>query len=182
MSLVKTMKPYIAIPGERIVEIGKESDAIYVLQRGLCTLQDSSSNTTEHSLPIGAVFGHEMTAARHRAEGDLLPSHGMRIEIVEATGIRSSKSGGLYMEFEHGRKSCRTSIKKNSSSGSGSGWQEAIVLKYSQPPHRLGRAILVTIKGWRPSRVGVEMVLIESLVPPRRKYPTPRTLLCRHYR
>ena len=151
MSLVKTMKPYIAIPGERIVEIGKESDAVYVIQRGLCTVQDASSNGTEHSVPIGALIGHEVTAARYQAEGDFLPSHGIRIEIVEATGIRSSKSGGLYMEFEHGRKSCRTSIKKNfsSSSSSGSGWQEAVVLKHSQPPHCLGRAVLISIKGWR---------------------------------
>lgn len=178
MSLVKTMKPYIAIPGERIVEIGKESDAIYVLQRGLCTLQDSSSsNTTEHSVPIGAVFGHEVTAARYQDEGEILPSHGMRIEIVEASGIRSSKSGGLYMEFEHGRKSCRTSIKKNSSSSSsGRDWQEAVVLKYSQPPRRLRRAILITIKGWR--RDGAHRIIGSAQVQvPRSEDTALQTLL-----
>ena len=149
MSLVKTMTPYIAIPGERVVEIGKESpDAIYVLQRGLCTRTDSSSCATEQNIPIGALFGHEVSSARQEAEDGLLATHGLRIEIVEATGIRSSKSDrSPYMEFEYGSKACRTSIKKNTSGSSR--WQEAVVLKYSQPTQRFGGVISIRIKGWQ---------------------------------
>jgi len=165
MSLVKTMTPYIAIPGERIVEIGKESDAIYVLQRGLCTLKDSSSTASEQSIPIGALFGHEVSSGRQEAEDGLLPTHGIRIEILETTGIRSSKSDSSpYMEFEYGSKACRTSIKKNTSSTSR--WQEAVVLKYSQPPQRLGGVISISIKGWR--RDGAHRLIgsAQSQIPP----------------
>lgn len=150
MSLVKSMKSYIAIPGERITEIGTECNSVFVLQRGLCRMTDSTG--MEQNIPIGTLFGHEATRAREQSKGT--PTHGLRIDIVEANGIKS-KSGSPYMVLECGSMSCRTSIKKNTH------WKETVVLKLPQS-QQLGHGnlggggtssndtcISITVKGWR---------------------------------
>jgi len=150
MSLVKLMKPYVAIPGERIVEAGKECNAIFVLQRGWCTIADSSISSssgmeeeTVH-VPIGTIFGHEVTKAREESDG-CLPTFGLKIEIIEAHGVKS-KNSSPYMILECGSVTCRTSIKKNLNSR----WQETVVLKVVQSEvDRSGKTISITINGWR---------------------------------
>ena len=147
MSLVRLMKPYVAIPGERIVEIGRECSSIFILQRGLCTIADSSmscSSGMEETVhvPIGNIFGHPVTKAREESNG-CLPTFGLKIEIIEAHGIKS-KNSSPYMILECGSVTCRTSIKKNSR------WQETVALKVVQSEvDRSGNTISITINGWR---------------------------------
>ena len=160
MSLVKSMKPYIAIPGERITEVGKECDGIFVLQRGLCTVADSSMSSSsgmegKTHMPIGTLFGHDVTKAKVESKG-CLPCVGLKIEIVDANGIKS-KSSTPYTILECGSSTCRTSIKENAR------WQETALLKVSpsefcqrdnhattaSSSNTTGCAISITVKGWR---------------------------------
>jgi hypothetical protein len=109
-SLVHTMKPYIAVPGEKIIEIGVENVQVYILQRGRCVSKDSTGVHSE-VVAQGALFGHMATKANFDENGPL--NVGVEVTFHDVKHLsRTSGAGDPYILMTCGYKACRSSVKK----------------------------------------------------------------------
>ena len=116
MTLINTLKPYLAIPGEKICEIGRKCDRVYVLQRGLMKYIDSSGS--QGLLSLNTIIGHASTLATADEVG--LPTKRLCINL-SAQSIKT-KYGNLYVVLNVGPFSARSEVKKKKE------WKEQIFL------------------------------------------------------
>ena len=136
-SLIKTMTPYVAVPGEELSEIGIECRSLYLFQKGSIRTKDATGMIT--NVVEGAVIGHLATLALLKSQG--LPTHELRLELFSAR-LSRSKYSNLYVVMGDGRSRCRSSIKKNRN------WMEKINMKVilgSGKKHKLE----IIVKEWR---------------------------------
>jgi hypothetical protein len=134
-SLVKMMKPYLAIPNENLSVINEECDNIFVLKRGHVKCIDSSG--TENLLPLGALIGHIATSSTHALVG--FPWKVLEINLVNAQGFKT-KYTNPYVIFTLGSTSVRSSVKKNNN------WQEQILIKTASVDIE---KLFVTVRSWK---------------------------------
>lgn len=135
LSIAESMKPYMAVPGELLSEIGCPSYCLYVLQRGMVQCVDIAG--LETFLPLGSVIGHSVT----RAEFDMSRCGRklLRIELISAHGF-TSRHQNPYMIFRLGSCSCRSSIIKTKDSN------EVCVLKV---PGTHENKLCIDLKRWQ---------------------------------
>jgi len=138
-SLINTMHPYLAIPGERISVIGEDCDNIFVLQKGIMCKVDTSGSET--LLPLGSVVGHCASYATSKMIG--LPSKGLKIDILAAHGFKI-KYGNPYVVFSVGSSQCRSSVKKAKD------WRETVLLKL---PDDVNKTLNIDVKSWHKNLV-----------------------------
>ena len=102
-SLIKLMKPYLAVPGECLSRIGSPCDSIFVVtERGSIRTINAEgfvSNAVE-----GTIVGHAATSANCKRDGS--PTHRLRLELVSAN-IKSK--GDTYIIVGGVKSRCRPS-------------------------------------------------------------------------
>ncbi|GMH59726.1 hypothetical protein TrST_g1578 [Triparma strigata] len=118
-SLVKMMSPYIAVPKEKISEIGKESFDLFVMQRGRATSSDDTGNHQE-VVATGAVIGHIATKANYDMNGPL--TKGVEVTFIDVKNLVKG-SGDPYLMMKCGFKAVRSTIKKTKK------WNEVFNMK-----------------------------------------------------
>mmetsp|Transcript_26507 Transcript_26507/g.43460 ORF Transcript_26507/g.43460 Transcript_26507/m.43460 type:complete len:724 (-) Transcript_26507:102-2273(-) len=136
-SLIKTLKPYVAVPGEQLSEIDKECHSLYVFQKGSVRTKDSTG--TIANAAEGAIIGHLATLATSKKEG--LPTHKLQIELISAHLARS-KNGNPYVIVENGRSRCRSMIKNSRN------WMEKIDVKVKMGNGKKHKTEII-VKEWR---------------------------------
>jgi hypothetical protein len=138
-SLIKTLKPYIAVPGENLSEIGKECHSLYVFQKGSIRTKGASGSIA--NVAEGTVIGHLATLATSKKEG--LPTHELRLDLISAN-LSRSKNGNTYVIVgENGRSRCRSLIKNSRN------WMERIVIKVKVGSGRKKHKTEIIVKEWR---------------------------------
>jgi hypothetical protein len=139
-SLIKVMTPYLAIPGEKLSEIGVSCEGLFVLLRGdVCCIDSSGYKSL---LPPNEVIGHVATEATSRRLG--LYSKYLQIDVVSMRGIKT-KYGNLYIVFKSGTTCCRSAIRK------GADWGETLLLKTTTGMNMLS----ILIKSWQRNKMHV---------------------------
>ena len=134
-TLINGMTSYLAIPGEKLSEIGKPCSAIYILQRG--SVQNTDAFGIKHYCVPGTLIGHDENIARTLVEGRVRKS--LKLQILSAQGIKT-KYGNLYVEIGVGSRKCRGIVQKTKT------WEEIIHIKISgENFNRLS----ISIKEWR---------------------------------
>ena len=102
-SLVKLLKPYLAVPGECLSRIGSPCDSVFVVtDRGSVRTMNAGgfiSNAVE-----GTIVGHAATSANSTREGS--PTHRLRLELVSAN-VKSK--GDMYIIVEGVKSRCSSS-------------------------------------------------------------------------
>ncbi|KAL9183699.1 hypothetical protein ACHAXT_004555 [Thalassiosira profunda] len=136
-SLIKALKPYVAVPGEHLSEIGKDCHALYVFQKG--SIQSKDASGTVANVAECAIIGHAATLAASKKEG--LPTHQLQLDLISASLARSKNNVNSYVIVGNGRSRCRSLIKNSRN------WMEKIVMKV-RVGGRKHRAELV-VKEWR---------------------------------
>lgn len=136
-SLMKVLKPYVAVPGEHLSEIGKECHYLYIFQKGLIRTKDATG-TIAH-VAEGAVIGHLASSASSKKEG--MPTHDLQLDLISANLTRS-KSVNAYAIIGNGRSRCRSLIKNSRN------WMEKIVLKV-KVGHGMKLKAEIIVKEWR---------------------------------
>lgn len=138
-SLLKTMEPYLAVPGENLSEIGQECHSLYVFQKGSVRIKDSTGSAAH--VAEGAVIGHLATLAASMKDG--LPTHELRLELLSANFMKS-KNGNPYVIVKNERHRCRSLIKSSRN------WMETISMKVKvgKGKHRQVNAEII-VKEWR---------------------------------
>jgi len=135
-SLIKSMKPYVAVPGEHLSEIGKECNSLYMFQKGSVCTKDTTGAIA--NVAEGAIIGHLATSASSKKEG--LPTHQLQIELITANLSRSK--GNPYVIVENGRSRCRSSIKNSRN------WMEKINMKVKVENGKNHKTKII-VKEWR---------------------------------
>jgi len=127
-TLVNSMNPHLAIPGECVLKIGEPCEDIFILQRGVMKSLDSSGLGLY--LPIGSVMGHPVSRRSYEIHG--LPSTALNIKLHSMHGLKAKhRHVNPYIKFNAGSLCCRSSVKRASD------WTETLLLKlpdgYHQP-------------------------------------------------
>ncbi len=135
VTLVNGMTSYLAIPGEKLSEIGKPCSAIYILQRG--SVQNVDTFGIKYYCVPGTLIGHDENMARTFIEGHVRKS--LKLQILSAQGIKT-KYGNPYVEIEVGSRKCRGIVQKTKT------WEETINMKISGGN---SNNLRITIKEWR---------------------------------
>jgi len=135
LSIAQYMKPYIAVPGEMLSEIGSDSPYIYVLQRGMVRCKDSAG--IESFLALGSVIGHAVT--RSELDMNSVRRKSLRIELVSAYGF-TSRHQTPYLLFTIGSMKYRSSILKTHD------WREICILKL---PTAYEKKLYIEVKSWQ---------------------------------
>jgi len=132
-SLLDLMTPYLAIPGEKICEIGKSCESIFVLQRGRMFSVDEKETKTY--IPIGTSIGHMITDAIERNDGPATSC--LTLEILSSNGFKGKSNP--YIEASCGSKVIRSSIRRG-----GTDWKEVMTLKLCE----IDDTLCLRVKGW----------------------------------
>lgn len=138
-TLVDLMKPYLAIPGEKMSDIDEECKSIFVLKSGVMDAIDSSGY--ESSLALGSIIGHLGSISLATKNG--LPTKVLQITLISAQSLKV-KIGNPYVVFTVGPYSCRSSVKKTKS------WEEELLLKLSC---RVESTLNIAIKAWQKKQI-----------------------------
>ena len=153
-SLIKRLKPYIAIPGEHLSEIGKECHSLYIFQKGSLRSKDATgiiANVTE-----GAIIGHLATYATSKKEG--LPTHTLQLDLISASLTRS-KNGSPYVIVKNGRARARSLVQNSRN------WMEKIEQKVRVGGGKKHSCDLI-VKEWRrrasTTQIGKGSILVHS--------------------
>lgn len=136
-SLIKTLKPYIAVPGEHLSEVGKECHHLYVFRKGSVQSKDATGTTA--NVAEGAIIGHLATLATSKKEG--MPTHKLHIELISAQ-LSRSRNGNPYVVVKNGRARCRSLIKSSRN------WMEKIDMKI-RAGNRKEHKTEIIVKEWR---------------------------------
>jgi len=109
--LIKHMKPYIAIPNERLLCGSTTDRVLYVLIRGRVHSTNITGGT--EVLAPGSLISNIENEARSEASGPL--ARHVSVKICSATGLPQAASIGTpdaYVHLDFGVKTFRTSIRK----------------------------------------------------------------------
>ena len=136
-SLIKTLKPYVAVPGEHLSEVGKECRYLYVFQKG--TVQSKDVTGTTANVAEGAIIGHLATLATSKKEG--MPTHKLHVELISAQ-LPRSKNGNPYVIVKNGQARCRSLIKSSRN------WREKIEMKIKVGNGKQHKTEII-VKEWR---------------------------------
>jgi len=136
-SLIKMLKPYIAVPGEHLSEIGKECHSLFVYQKGSLRSKDATGMIA--NVAEGAIIGHLATLASSKKEG--LPTHTLQLELISAS-LTKSKNGNPYVIVENGRSRARSLIKNSRN------WLEKIDMKVKVGNGKKHKTEII-VKEWR---------------------------------
>jgi len=124
------MKSYVAIPEEKLAEIGKPCTSLFVLQRGRAKSLDDKGST--EVVAAGSVIGHMATSVE---AGKM--TRGLEVLIGYAKNLKSIH-GDPYVLIKCGRKACRSRVKKTKK------WGEKRFMKILE-----GETVVeVQVKGW----------------------------------
>ncbi|KAL7553159.1 hypothetical protein ACHAWF_016401 [Thalassiosira exigua] len=140
-SLIKLLKPYIAVPGECLSEIGKECHSLYVFQKGSVRTKDATGSVA--NVAEGAVIGHLATLATSKKEG--LPTHELQLDLISANLTRS-KSVNSYVIVGNERSRCRSLIKNSRN------WMEKIAMKVKVGRGKKHKTEII-VKEWRKRQI-----------------------------
>lgn len=138
-SIIRMMKPYLAVPNENLSIIGEECERLYVLKRG--SVQSVDTTGSVNLLQTGYVIGHFFTASAYKQRG--LPTKVLEIEIVSTKGLKT-KYGIPYAIFTFGKESCRSAVRKTMR------WKEFISMKYCGDENR---PLQIEIRSWQSGQV-----------------------------
>jgi len=109
--LIKHMKPYIAIPNERLLCGSTTDRVLYVVIRGRVHSTNITGGT--EALAPGSLISNIENEARSTATGPL--ARHVSVKVCSATGLPQAASVGTpdsYVQLDFGVKTFRTSIRK----------------------------------------------------------------------
>mmetsp|Transcript_31519 Transcript_31519/g.45922 ORF Transcript_31519/g.45922 Transcript_31519/m.45922 type:complete len:2273 (-) Transcript_31519:792-7610(-) len=133
-TIVNSMQPYLAVPGEYISQISKVCRAIYVLQRG--RLVYTNERGFKGNLPSGAVIGHVVTKAEVETVG--YPNKTCSLEFTSISGLRI-KTGNPFIIAKHGGCAYCTNVKRTSD------WCERVMMSLPDGSDEIS----ITVKIWQ---------------------------------
>jgi len=134
--VVNSMSPHLAVPGEKLSEIGKECTALYVLQRGEITV--TNINEQCWKLPPGAVIGH---VAIDAFEEDFRFTNGISGCFHSMLGFKG-KFGYLYIVVNCGKGQYRTPLCRT----------KKLTECYDIQFEASCKAALFSVRGWRKNK------------------------------
>ena len=138
-TLVDLMKPYLAIPGEKMSHVDEDCKSIFVLKSGVMDAIDASGY--EFSLALGSIIGHLESISLAAQNG--IPNKVLQITIISAQNLKL-KIGNPYVVFTVGPYSCRSSVKKTKS------WEQELLLKLSS---KVENTLHIAIKAWQKKQI-----------------------------
>lgn len=140
-SLMNSMSPYIAIPDEKLSEIGEKCGYLFVLQRGKLVFVDEKG--LKQFAPIGATIGHLETSAIQESEG--LPNKKLTIEFIPGNGLKGKSNP--YVEITYGSQTIRSDVIR------GRTRNQKLVLKINDEDLYENNKAQLVVKGWHKHSV-----------------------------
>ena len=110
-SLLRRVEPYLAVPGEVVVDPKRDLRHLFVLQRGQAVAVDDCGD--HEPVGQGYLVGNLHATALHRVSG--APDTRLTVNVVRAAGLPKTDLIGFcdpYVLVRCGVKSLRTSVKK----------------------------------------------------------------------
>jgi len=141
MTILRHMQASVVIPEERILDMDKDDECIYVLKSGRARGEDDAGG--KHTIQSGAIISNLEWEERRKQFG--LPTHGMRIIVHRAWNLPKTDMFGAcdpYVEIKYGKHGrIRSSVKKVTRSPS---WKEIFYVKMTKDV----KDIEVTLYDW----------------------------------
>jgi len=135
--LVNSMSPYTAIPGEKLSEIGKKCEVLFVLQRG--NAYTTNVNEQCWKLPPGAVIGN--LAADLSLENEFQITKGISGCFMSTRGFKG-KFGYLYIVIECGKGQYCSSLLQS----------KKINKQYDVQFESSCKSAVFSVRGWRKQK------------------------------
>lgn len=175
--LCNQMKPYLAIPGERIIAIGEPDVSCYILQQGAAHRVDAVGD--EEYLPVGSLLSNEEFRAVAKRVG--MPNKLLQLNIVSASGLPTiDVIGGCnpYVQitvvshtvYGESVKKCRTGVRKFTRFPR---WQETFDMKVYHNTNTVNATLYHWVKGQPPETVGTVEIPIDKKSTEARIRPYP---------